>query len=156
RQDQDGGVGREIGRVIPEPLAAEIGFGQFLPLHHRAHRAVEHENAPGQQVVELTLHVACHGFACRGFAPPDGFVPAAISTVNGSPALRAPTPTVTFVRPATASIRWSSWSSNPSRRSPSLERTHSSWWARRSSSSTRPFGTVTLAASNTARAGSSA
>ena len=56
--------------------------------------------------------------------------------------------------PAAVSIRFSSSSSNPRRRSPSFARTHSSSCARRSSSSTRPPGAVMRAASATARAGS--
>ena len=33
-----------------EPLAAEIGFGQLAALDHRAHRAVEDEDAFGEQL----------------------------------------------------------------------------------------------------------
>ena len=39
-------------RVIAEPLAAELGVGQLEALDHRAHRAVEDEDALGEQLVE--------------------------------------------------------------------------------------------------------
>jgi len=52
-----------------------------------------------------------------------GFCPDAISTVKGSPALYAPTPTRDSRRPASSSISRSSASLKPSRRSPSLVRT---------------------------------
>ena len=82
-----------------------------------------------------------------------GFVPDAISTVNGSPALRAPTPTSDVAQAgADQHPLQLVASSKPSARSPSFARTHSSWCARRSSTSTRPPGTVMRAASATARA----
>ena len=82
-----------------------------------------------------------------------GLTPEATRTVNGSPAMRAPTLTRTSPSPAAASSRPSSSSRNPSRRSPSFARTHSSPCVRRSSTSTRPPGAVMRAASATARAG---
>ena len=45
RQDQDIVVAAQIARMIREPLAAEVGFGQLVALDHRAHRAVEDEDA---------------------------------------------------------------------------------------------------------------
>ena len=39
-------------RVGREPLAAEIRLGQLVALDHRAHRAVEDEDALGEEVVE--------------------------------------------------------------------------------------------------------
>ena len=48
-QDQEIAVALEILRVILEALAAEVRLGQLVALDHRAHRAVEDEDPPGQQ-----------------------------------------------------------------------------------------------------------
>ena len=118
--------------MVREPLAAEVGLGQLVPLDHRPHRAVEDEDALREQRVErVSRIVSAHRWPLpvrlvSSWSWRAGLVPDAISTVNGSPALRAPTPTLTSRRPAAASMRFSSSSSKPSDRSPSLARTHSS------------------------------
>ena len=38
--------------MILQPLAAEIGLRQLVALDHRAHRAVENEDAFGQRAIE--------------------------------------------------------------------------------------------------------
>ena len=38
-----------ILRVICEPIAAEVGFGQLVALDHRPHRAVEDEDAAARR-----------------------------------------------------------------------------------------------------------
>ena len=38
-------VAAQVARVIREPLAAEVRLGQLVALDHRAHRAVEDEDA---------------------------------------------------------------------------------------------------------------
>ena len=70
-----------------------------------------------------------------------GFVPDAISTVNGSPVRRAPLVTFTSISPAPSSSASSARGVNPSQRSPRRSRTHVSPCSRRSSTSTRPPGT---------------
>ncbi len=45
REHQHVAVALEIARVIPEPLAAEVGLGELVALNHRAHRAVEDQHA---------------------------------------------------------------------------------------------------------------
>ena len=42
-------VALQVARVVGEALAAEVGLGEPVPLDHRAHRAVEHEDALAQQ-----------------------------------------------------------------------------------------------------------
>ena len=74
-----------------EPLAAEVGLLQLVPLDHRAHRAVENEEALGEQCVESFRRASFRRLP---------LVPAAISTVNGSPVRRAPTRTIVLVNPA--------------------------------------------------------
>ncbi len=61
-------------------------------------------------------------------------------TVNGSPARRAPTVTLTSVSPAPTNNVFSPSGVNPSQRSPSRSRTQDSACSRRSSTSTRPPG----------------
>ena len=50
RQDQQVVVALEILRVILEALAAEVRFRQLVALDHRAHRAVEDEDARRERV----------------------------------------------------------------------------------------------------------
>ena len=52
RQHQDVVVALEVLRVILETLAAEIRLGQLVPLDHRAHRAIEHEDPFSQEPLE--------------------------------------------------------------------------------------------------------
>ncbi len=111
-------VASEIPRVAAKAVAAEVRLGQGVALNHRPHRPVEEEDAFREHGTDIGLHRDTFG-AC-------GLVPEAISTANGSPALREPTPMRTSRRPADASSRASSSSRNPRRRSPSFARTHSS------------------------------
>ncbi len=115
RQHQQVVVALQVARVILEALAAEVGLGQLVPLDHRAHRAVEDEDALREQSSSQSCRSSC--MLVRAFAwlraIRGGFVPDATSTVNGSPALRAPTPTLTSRSPAAVSSRFSSPSSEP-------------------------------------------
>src|SRR5204863_502161 len=133
--DEDVVVAAQILRVAGEAFAAEVALRQAVALHHRPHRAVEDENARGEQRVELRADVTCHRWSLfaffAAFASIARFAPTAINTVNGSPALRAPTPTRTLERPASLSMLRSSSSSKPRRRSPSFARTHASSCVRR-------------------------
>jgi hypothetical protein len=52
RQHQHVVVAAKLLRVRLEALAAEIRFGQLVALDHRAHGAVEHQNAFGEQGFE--------------------------------------------------------------------------------------------------------
>ena len=52
RQHQEIAIALELARVIGEARAAEFRVGELEALDHRAHRAVEHENAFGEQAVE--------------------------------------------------------------------------------------------------------
>src|SRR5579864_3465701 len=102
-------VAAEVARMVAEAVAAKVRFRQPVPLHHRPHRAIKDENPLREECVELESHVTCHRRACPvdlsppcglcGFVltrrPVAGFTPDATSTVNGSPALRAPTATRT-------------------------------------------------------------
>ena len=45
REDEDVAVAAQVLRVIREALAAEVGLRQLVALDHRAHRAVEEEDA---------------------------------------------------------------------------------------------------------------
>src|SRR5262245_14060893 len=51
RQDQQVVVSFEIAGMRLEALSSKVGFGQAMPLNHRAHRTVEHENPAGQQTI---------------------------------------------------------------------------------------------------------
>ena len=52
RQDQQVVVALQILRVILEALAAEVRLRQLVALDHRAHRAVEDEDARGERAIE--------------------------------------------------------------------------------------------------------
>jgi hypothetical protein len=52
-EDQHLVVAGEVAGVIPESLAAEVGLGEALGLDHRTHRAVDDEDALGEQRFEL-------------------------------------------------------------------------------------------------------
>ena len=87
--------------MIPEPFAAKVGLRQRVPLNHRPHRAVEDQDPLREKRFELCPDISFHlfrpservaVFLARLVSP---FTPEAINTVNGSPALRAPTPTLT-------------------------------------------------------------
>src|SRR5689334_3548178 len=103
----------EIVRVIAEPLAAEIGLRQPIALNHRSHRAIEQQDAFGEKLVK-TL-----GGGHRAL-----FLPLAIKTANGSPALLAPMPTRTSDSPAPRSRISSCDPEKPRCRSPKRFRTH--------------------------------
>ena len=78
-----------------EALAAEIRFRQLVALNHRAHGAVEHEDASDEQFFQpcSNIHVIVQRLS--------GASRRAISTVNGSPGSRDPTRTCTSGQPRT-------------------------------------------------------
>ena len=49
-QAQEVAVAAQVARVVAETLASEIGLGESVGLEHRAHRPVEHEDPPAQEV----------------------------------------------------------------------------------------------------------
>ena len=51
RQDEHVAVALELARMAAEPLAAEVGLRQRVALDHRAHGAVEEQDARGEQGV---------------------------------------------------------------------------------------------------------
>jgi hypothetical protein len=57
RQHQHVVVAAQLLRVRCEALAAEIGFRERVALNHRAHRAIEDEDALGKQVFESGSNV---------------------------------------------------------------------------------------------------
>src|SRR5688572_12126688 len=125
RQHEHVAVALEIVRMRRKPLAAKVFLLQLVPLDHRPHRAVQNQDALGEQFVELIGDVHLFSNDCRS--------PLAISTVNGSFSRRAPTRTTVFPKPA-AFIRAPSCASlKPSQRSPSLLLTQPSSCSRRSS-----------------------
>ena len=147
---------------------------QLVALDHRAHRAVEDEDALREQgaacrmrAVECHVRSSCVRHAVlapsrgasfvlrvRSRCRLAGFVPLAISTVNGSPVRRAPTPTVTSVSPAPSSSAVSCvvGEAEPAIAEP-VAHPRLRWCSRRSSTSTRPPGTRMRAASASARCG---
>ena len=52
RQHEHVVVAAKVVGMRSEPIAAEVGLGQAMPLHHGAHRTVEDEQALGEQAVE--------------------------------------------------------------------------------------------------------
>ena len=52
RQHQDVGVALQVVAVIGEAGAAVVGIREAVPLHHRPHRAIEDEDAAGEERVE--------------------------------------------------------------------------------------------------------
>ena len=78
-----------------EPLAAEVGFGELAPLHHRAHGAIKDQDAFGEQAFKR--------IECRHRVFFGGLVPTARITVNGSLVRRAPSATRTSLNPARVS-----------------------------------------------------
>ena len=60
-------VALQVVAVVGEPAggrAAEVGFGELQLLDHRAHRAVEDEDALAHQAREFVGAVGLHGVAC--------------------------------------------------------------------------------------------
>ncbi len=53
-------VAFQIARMITEALAAEVRFRQLVALNHRAHRAVEDEDAVREQIVEHCTNITFH------------------------------------------------------------------------------------------------
>ena len=111
RQHQHVVVALEILRVRLEALAAEIGFGQLVALDHGAHRAVEDEDAFGEQAFEcrgrravVVSGARCFVCVIGYFLLFVGFVPIASSTANGSLVRRAPSATRTSSKPARVSM----------------------------------------------------
>ena len=52
RQDEQVVVALEVARVRREARAAEVGLGEAVALHHRAHRAVDDEDPVAEEGVE--------------------------------------------------------------------------------------------------------
>ena len=57
RQHQQVVVALEVARVAGEPLAAEVGLPEPAALDHRAHGAVEDQDAFAQRRVQARAHV---------------------------------------------------------------------------------------------------
>ncbi len=55
REDEDVAVPAQVLRMAPEAIAAEVGLGQFVALDHRAHRAVEEEDALLERAAQRLL-----------------------------------------------------------------------------------------------------
>jgi hypothetical protein len=53
REGQHLVVAGEVAGVVLEALAAKVGLGEALGLDHRAHGAVDDEDALGEQCFEL-------------------------------------------------------------------------------------------------------
>src|SRR6185503_393315 len=112
REHQEVVVALEVVRMIAQPLAAKLRLCQPITLNHRPHRAIEQEDAPGEQLVKAG------GRRHRAL-----LAPLAISTANGSPALLAPTLTRTSARPESRSSDSRRALVNPRWRSPNRLRT---------------------------------
>ena len=63
RQHEQVVVALQVARVGGEPLAAEVGLGEAVALHHRAHRAVEDEDAVAEDGVEDVGRRCCAAMA---------------------------------------------------------------------------------------------
>src|SRR5690606_3504008 len=120
-------VAAQLLRMVGEPRAPEVRLAEAVTLNHRAHRAVEHEDAARQLVAQADGRGTAPGSLLRlaCLARPSGLRPLATSTVNGSPFSRAPTSTRTSTSPACDSRLSSLSSLKPSHWSPSLLFTHS-------------------------------
>ncbi len=62
REHEDLVVALQIARVVAEALAPEVGLRERDGLEHGAHGAVDHEDALGEQAIEL----AAQGFGLHG------------------------------------------------------------------------------------------
>src|SRR6185295_9310076 len=146
----DVGPGEDEVLVAPfEVRSAEVLRGEVALLDHRPHRAVDHEDALGEQADEV-LGAGAEREA--GVVHLD-FFPLATMTWKGSPRLLAPISNWRSRRPASFIIFRSESSSKPIHLSPSFF-THSSLWDLRSSRRSVPPGARTRAASRIALAGS--
>ena len=66
-QHEDVVVALEVAAVITETLAAEVGLLEPVALDHGAHRAVEDEDALGEEPFEAGLEIVRgHGFGAAG------------------------------------------------------------------------------------------
>ena len=159
RQDEQIAVALEVVRVIARSASPRKSASvSFEPLDHRAHRAVEHENALGRASASMSrcqldeVSVAIR-YALR---PATRLcVPLAMSTVNGSPARREPTRHLDVGQSgARRAARAGRRRRSPSQRSPSCSRTQ----LRRARAGRAPAhgrrAAATRTASATARAGS--
>src|SRR5258705_4456181 len=99
----------ELSSLVPDPIAREVRRRQPVPLYHRVHRPVEEEDAFREELVEAVG--SRHAMAFRGRW--EAFSPLPIRTANGSPALLAPTLTVTSVKPPRRSSVSSPAAENP-------------------------------------------
>ena len=52
REHEQIAVALEVVRMVREPRAAELVVGELQALNHRAHGAVEDEDAPGEELME--------------------------------------------------------------------------------------------------------
>ena len=50
RQAEHVAVAAQVARMVGEPLAAEVRLAEAVPLEHRAHRPIEHDDPLGEQV----------------------------------------------------------------------------------------------------------
>jgi hypothetical protein len=65
-QYQQVAVALQVVRVIFEPAAAELGVGQLQALDHRAHCAIQHEDARREQIMEKRCRIVGHNYLfCR-------------------------------------------------------------------------------------------
>ena len=55
REHEELVVALQVARVVAEALAAEVGLAELARLDHRAHRAVEDEDALGEDPLECAL-----------------------------------------------------------------------------------------------------
>ncbi len=65
-QNQEVTTALDVLGVVAEARAAEVGLGKAVRLHHRPHRAVEHEHAAGEQLLEHAGRADVGGHQHRG------------------------------------------------------------------------------------------
>src|SRR5262245_61410033 len=98
REDEQIVITAQVLAVLCESCATEVCLGQPTALDHGAHGPVKDEDSSFEKFGQRVAHV--HASSCLRFVAVEGFVPEAMSTVKGSPALLAPTPTLTSRNPA--------------------------------------------------------
>src|SRR5690606_14336319 len=146
-----------------ETLAAVIGFGQLVLLDHRAHRAIDYEDAlgqglkqglgpprgqPGQGVHGAGAHWAALAAVLRAMS--------AMTSKCGGRRSRVTVSQLRISTPPRVANFCSCFSLKPRLTCPYDSTTERCSWRARLVSSSRPPGRSTRAASATARAGSSA
>ena len=55
-------VALEVFRVVEEALAAVVRLAQLLLLDHRAHRAIQDQDAFGEKLAEFGAAIGLHGW----------------------------------------------------------------------------------------------